>query len=58
MKPSRWGVAKFLKWFCEDGTILQHVGLGAEIKAIVDHSFVTDTVLFAFFNTLRSFFLL
>ena len=48
MKASRWGVAKFLKRFREDGTILQRVGSGrpskvtAEIKAIVEQMRLDD----------------
>ncbi len=48
MKASRWGVAKFLKQFREDGTILRRVGTGrpskvtAEVKAIVEEQMRLD----------------
>ena len=63
MKASRWGVAKFLKRFREDGTILRHVGSGrpskvtaeirpskvtAEIKAIVEEQMRLDDETTAF----------
>ena len=44
------GVVKFLKWFCEDSTILWRVGLGrhskvaVEIKAIVECSSHSDSL--------------
>ena len=54
MKASRWGVAKFLKRFREDGTILRRVGSGrpskvtAEIKAIVEEQMRLDDETTAF----------
>lgn len=54
MKASRWGVAKFLKRFREDGTILRRVGTGrpskvtAEVKAIVEEQMRLDDETTAF----------
>ena len=54
MKASRWGVAKFLKRFVDDGTILRRIGSGrpskitAEIKTIVDEQMKRDDETTAF----------
>ena len=54
MKASRWGVAKFLKWFREDDTILRWVRTGrpskvtAEVKAIVEEQMRLDDETTAF----------
>ena len=54
MKASRWGVAKFLKRFLEDGTISRRVGSGrpskitAAIKSIVDEQMKRDDETTAF----------
>ena len=36
MKASRWGAAKFLEQFCEDGTILRRVGSRRPSKVTAD----------------------
>ena len=54
MRASRWGIAKFLKRFCKDGTILRRVGSGrpskitAEVKAIVEEQMRLDDETTAF----------
>ena len=48
MQASKWGVAKFLKRYLQDGTILRRVGSGrpskitAEVKAIVEEQMRLD----------------
>ena len=42
MKASRWGVAKFLEQFREDGTILQRVGSGRPLKVTADFTFIVE----------------
>ena len=44
MKARRWGVAKFLEQFHEDGTILQRVGSGRPSK-VTAHSLLRENAI-------------